>query len=164
MIESKQILDLYFKNKKKGITEVYDKLIKQEKDNNQFIVKNKELMERIQEAENKIKESVFNLYRSQFDMSDDEFNELNRKGELPKMALNDTSENFDVRYIDMVNGNYESDVEKSLVEQRDSEMQTLADLCTTIKAHLSIAKNKDEVEEILINYGVIDKKTKKIVE
>ena len=53
------------------------------------------------------------------------------------------------------------------IEKVESDMankiEEINDLVETVKAHVGIAKTKEEVEEILTRYGIIDKKGKLVI-
>lgn len=50
-----------------------------------------------------------------------------------------------------------------LMNERESKLNEINDLFKTVKAHVGIAKTKEEVKEILTRYGIIDKKGKLVI-
>lgn|SRR5574344_1177596 len=54
--------------------------------------------------------------------------------------------------------------EKDLESKIENEKEQLISFLDKVSSHISIAASKDEIEEILIRYGILDKKTKMISE
>ena len=52
---------------------------------------------------------------------------------------------------------------KKIKEETDKKIQELEEFVKTVKAHVGIAKTKEEVEEILKRYEILDKKSGKLV-
>ena len=62
-----------------------------------------------------------------------------------------------------INSDFKNDEIKSLENEMVNKINELNDLVKTVKAHVGIAKTKEEVEEILTRYGIIDKKGKLVI-
>ena len=58
------------------------------------------------------------------------------------------------------NDSFKPDGYENLTDERSAKIDEVNDLVKTAKAHVGIAKTKEEVEEILERYGIIDKKGK----
>ena len=68
-------------------------------------------------------------------------------------------------YIDIdrkyyINRNFHNEEYFKIIDDRDKKIAELQELIKTAKAHVGIAKTKEEVEEILLRYDIIDKKRK----
>ena len=61
------------------------------------------------------------------------------------------------------NKNFRNDDYYKLMDERENKLNEINDLVKTVKAHIGIAKTKEEVEEILTRYGIIDKKGKLVI-
>ena len=59
-----------------------------------------------------------------------------------------------------INHTYTNNEIMKLETDMVNKVEELNDLAKTVKAHVGIAKTKEEVEEILTRYGIIDKKGK----
>jgi hypothetical protein len=153
MIESLNLVDLFEKRFSEKIYEDTNKKIKKIKESNEIIKKIDEIMEKAEKALN-------DLYLSQ--LSDEDLERI-KNGEVI-----DSSKYPFERYskIELCyegcskNINFENDEIKAIKKDADEDLQELKDLVKTVKAHVGIAKTKEEVEEILTKYGILDKKGK----
>ena len=104
-----------------------------------------------------------------------EYRELINKFEEDMDKLYKTVENFDNDYIIE---SYESNLykykintakigeefEEKEIEDRNKEIKELEDLCDEVAAQLSLSDDLDYQLDILNRYGILDKKTKKMVD
>ena len=63
-----------------------------------------------------------------------------------------------------INTLFENEKIIEIKEITDKKLNELRSLAKTVKAHVAIAKTKEEVEEILTRYGILDKKGKLVCE
>lgn len=155
MIESINLIDLYA-NKHREIIE------KEAKEKVEELRKKCDVINKYNELVEQFKKDCDELYLSQFteeekskilinlDMIDD-----------ADMQLRTTGGPSELKYY--INKNFRNDDYYKLMDERESKLNEINDLVKTVKAHVGIAKTKEEVEEILTRYGIIDKKGKLVV-
>ena len=151
MLESLNLVDLYASKQKEIINNKYSKMIEDIRNKSSI----KEQYDKI--TQNCINE-LNNLFTSQF--SDEEREELKETisgSDLNKEMKRKTSCYEFGYYIDT---NYVNEDIKELQEKCENELKELDSLMKTVKAHVGIAKTKEEVEEILTRYEILDKKGK----
>ena len=138
MLESLNLVDLYASKQKEKIENETKEKIEKLRENCEIINEFKLLVEQFQD-------DCKNLYLSQF--TEKEKNEIvsqdfdDSDKPLIKTSLGDYNINLDFKpseYYDLMN-------------ERNVEMFKINELVKTVKAHVSIAKNKEEVEEIVLD-------------
>ncbi len=144
MIESLNLVDLYASKQKEKIENDTTKKVEELRENCEIINKFKLLVEQFQD-------DCKNLYLSQFteeeknEIVSQDFDDSNKP--LIKTSLGDYNINLDFKpseYFDLMN-------------ERNKEINKINELVKTVKAHVSIAKTKEEVEEILTRYEILKK-------
>ena len=158
MIESINLIDLYANKHRKSIEKETEEKVEELRKKCDVINKYNELVEQFEK-------DCDELYLSQF-----------TEEEKNKMLLNPerTFDNYKpLRERNICNGPtqyryYTNDcIRNEEIEKVESDMankiEEINDLVKTVKAHVGIAKTKEEVEEILARYGIIDKKGKLVI-
>lgn len=153
MIESINLIDLYASKHKENIERETKEKIEELRKNCDVINKYNELVEQFERE-------CDDLYLSQF-----------TEEERNKLIINDNVEydNKPLIHSDMwrnkysINYTYTNDEIMQLETDMVNKVEELNDLVKTVKAHVGIAKTKEEVEEILTRYGIIDKKGKLVI-
>ena len=155
MIESINLIDLYANKHRESIE-------KEAKEKVEELRKKCDVINKYNELVEQFKKDCDELYLSQFteeekskilinlDMIDD-----------ADMQLRTTGGPSELKYY--INKNFRNDDYYKLMDERESKLNEINDLVKTVKAHVGIAKTKEEVEEILTRYGIIDKKGKLVV-
>lgn len=157
MIESINLVDLYAKKVSEKISEEANQKIKKIREENSL--ENK-MFEIIENATNALNE----LYLSQLD---DEQKEALSKGKW--IDQNDFSliTREPIRLTTdgslIVNELFNTDEITEIKEQTDKKLEELHEKVKIVKAHIGIAKTKEEVEDILKIYDVLDKKGKMVI-
>ena len=152
MIESINLIDLYANKHRENIE-------KETKERVEELRKKCDVINKYNELVEKYKNDLKELYLSQF--TEEEIKEMTF------VRLND--EDKQLRYNPAiynsysVNGSFKPDGYESLMDGRSEKLDEINDLVKTVKAHVGIAKTKEEVEEILTRYGIIDKKGKLVI-
>lgn len=152
MIESINLIDLYANKHRESIE-------KETKEKVEELRKKCDVINKYNELVEKYKNDLKELYLSQF--TEEEIKEMTF------VRLND--EDKQLRYNPAiynsysVNGSFKPDGYESLMDGRSEKLDEINDLVKTVKAHVGIAKTKEEVEEILARYGIIDKKGKLVI-
>lgn len=152
MIESINLIDLYANKHRESIE-------KETKERVEELRKKCDVINKYNELVEKYKNDLKELYLSQF--TEEEIKEMTF------VRLND--EDKQLRYNPAiynsysVNGSFKPDGYESLMDGRSEKLDEINDLVKTVKAHVGIAKTKEEVEEILTRYGIIDKKGKLVI-
>lgn len=160
MIESINLIDLYANKHRESIEKEAKEKVEELRKKCDVINKYNELVEQFEK-------DCDELYLSQF-----------TEEEKNKMLLNSgiAFDNYKpLRERNIYNGPINSenhyfinfDFKNEEIERIESDMtnkiEEINDLVKTVKAHVGIAKTKEEVEEILTRYGIIDKKGKLVV-
>ena len=155
MIESIYLIDLYANKHRESIEKETKEKVEELRKECDVINKYNELVEQFEK-------DCDELYLSQFteeekskilinlDMIDD-----------ADMQLRTTGGPSEAKYY--TNKNFRNDDYYKLMDERENKLNEINDLVKTVKAHVGIAKTKEEVEEILTRYGIIDKKGKLVV-
>lgn len=152
MIESMNLIDLYA-NKHKEYIE------KETKEKIEELRKKCDVINKYNELQEKYRSDLKELYLSQF--TEEEIKEMTFG------RLND--EDKQLRYNPAVynsysaNDSFKPDGYENLIDERSAKLDEVNDLVKMVKAHVGIAKTKEEVEEILTRYGIIDKKGKLVI-
>ncbi len=152
MIESMNLIDLYA-NKHKEYIE------KETKEKIEELRKKCDVINKYNELQEKYRSDLKELYLSQF--TEEEIKEMTFG------RLND--EDKQLRYNPAVynsysaNDSFKPDGYENLIDERSAKLNEVNDLVKMVKAHVGIAKTKEEVEEILTRYGIIDKKGKLVI-
>lgn len=155
MIESINLIDLYANKHRESIEKETKEKVEELRKKCDVINKYNELVEQFEK-------DCDELYLSQFteeekskilinlDMIDD-----------ADMQLRTTGGPSEAKYY--TNKNFRNDDYYKLIDEKENKLSKINDLVKTVKAHVGIAKTKEEVEEILTRYGIIDKKGKLVI-
>lgn len=155
MIESINLIDLYANKHRESIEKETKEKVEELRKRCDVINKYNELVEQFEK-------DCDELYLSQF--TEEEKNKILINKDMiddADMQLRTTGEPSEVKYY--TNKNFCNDDYYKLMDERESKLNEINDLVKTVKAHVGIAKTKEEVEEILTRYGIIDKKGKLVV-
>ena len=153
MIESLILVDLFEKRINGKICKEADKKLIEIRKNNDIIKKIDEIMENAEKALN-------DLYLSQLSKEDLERVKNGEKIDSSKYPFERYSK-IELCYEGCSkNISFENDEIKAIKKEADEDLQELKELVKTVKAHVGIAKTKEEVEDILTKYGILDKKGK----
>lgn len=155
MIESINLIDLYANKHRESIEKETKEKVEELRKKCDVINKYNELVEQFEK-------DCDELYLSQF--TEEEKNKILINKDMiddADMQLRTTGGPSEVKYY--TNKNFCNDDYYKLMDERESKIKELNDLVKTVKAHVGIAKTKEEVEEILTRYGIIDKKGKLVV-
>lgn len=145
MIESIKIIQIYKDNRKASINKEYNAKFTELKEKNEMMSEYKALV-------NSFEASLMELYTSQFDEGQTETNV-----ERNLLSIVDNG-NYAYKYV--INDNYYPEEAKALEDAKQEEVDKLTQLCAEVSTLLGICKTKEEVEDVLINYGIMDKKTR----
>lgn len=146
MIESMNLIDLYANKHKENIE-------KETKEKIEELRKKCDVINKYNELQEKYRSDLKELYLSQF--TEEEIKEMTFG------RLND--EDKQLRYNPAVynsyytNDSFKPDGYENLIDERSAKLDEVNDLVKMVKAHVGIAKTKEEVEEILERYGIIKK-------
>lgn len=149
MIESMNLIDLYASKHKESIEKETNEKVEELRKNCDVINKFNELVEQF-------KKDCEELYLSQF--TEEEKNQILLNG----VVIND--DNMQLRKSGAyywgydTNRSFQSDDIENVRNEQYQKISEIDDLVKTVKAHIGIAKTKEEVEEILTRYGIINKK------
>lgn len=155
MIESINLIDLYANKHRESIEKETREKVEELRKKCDVINKFNELVEQFEK-------DCDELYLSQF--TEEEKNKILINKDMiddADMQLRTTGEPSEVKYY--TNKNFCNDDYHKLMDERESKLNEINDLVKTVKAHVGIAKTKEEVEEILTRYGIIDKKGKLVI-
>lgn len=158
MIESINLIDLYANKHRKSIEKETKEKVEELRKKCDVVNKFNELVEQFQK-------DCDELYLSQF--TEEEKNKMLLNPEIafdnykPLREKNICNGPTQYRYYtnDCIRNEEIEKVESDMA----NEIEEINDLVKTVKAHVGIAKTKEEVEEILTRYGIIDKKGKLVV-
>ena len=154
MIESMNLIDLYANKHRESIEKETKEKVEELRKKCDVINKYNELVEQFEK-------DCDELYLSQF-TEEEKKNALSNAKELNDVdkQLQRKLCSYD-RYI--INEMFQTeDIINTMEEMKQKECE-INDLVKTVKAHVGIAKTKEEVEEILTRYGIIDKKGKLVI-
>lgn len=155
MLESMNLIDLYANKHKENIE-------KETKEKTGELRKKCDVINKYNELVEKFEKDCDELYLSQF--TDEIKNEILVNQDMiddADMQLRITGWPSEVKYY--TNKNFRNDDYYKLMDEKENKLDEVNDLVKTVKAHVGIAKTKEEVEEILTRYGIIDKKGKLVV-
>lgn len=158
MIESINLINLYANKHRESIE-------KETKEKVEELRKKCDVINKFNELVEQFEKDCDELYLSQF--TEEEKNKMLLNPEIafdnykPLREKNICNGPTQYRY-------YTNDlIRNEEIEKVESDManktEEINDLVKTVKAHVGIAKTKEEVEEILTRYGIIDKKGKLVV-
>lgn len=152
MIESMNLIDLYANKHKENIE-------KETKEKIEELRKKCDVINKYNELQEKYKNELKELYLSQFTEEE--------KAQIVLGNLTDEDKQLknNLAYLDRycINNSFKPDGYENLMDERSEKINELNDLVKMVKAHIGIAKTKEEVEEILTRYGIIDKKGKLVI-
>lgn len=147
MLESLNLVDLYASKQKEKIESETKEKIEELREKCEIINKFNELAE-------KFKKDCDELYLSQF--TEEEKNDI-----LIDKDFDDSD--MPLTRDDGYLGNYTINLDfkpseyYDLMNERNKEINKINELVKTVKAHVGIAKTKEEVEEILTRYKILEK-------
>ena len=158
MIESINLIDLYANKHRESIE-------KETKEKVQELRKKCDVINKYNELVEQFEKDCDELYLSQF--TEEEKNKLLLKLERafdnykPLRERNILNGPIQYRYYinDCIRNEEIEKVENDMV----NKVEEINDFVKVVKAHVGIAKTKEEVEEILTRYGIIDKKGKLVI-
>lgn len=148
MIESMNLIDLYANKHRENIEKETKGKIEELRKKCDVINKYNELVE-------KFEKDCDELYLSQF--TEEEKNEILIGNDCigdSDMQLR-ISGGCHLKYF--TNNNFHNEEYFEIMNDRDKKINEINDLVKMVKAHVGIAKTKEEVEEILERYGIIKK-------
>lgn len=155
MIESMNLIDLYANKHRKSIE-------KETKEKIEKIKNESSIKKQYDEITQKCKDDLQKLYISQF--TDEEIEKVKETLEGLSSYQKELQHKTSIcEFGYFINSDFKNDEIKSLENEMINKINELNDLVKTVKAHVGIAKTKEEVEEILTRYGIIDKKGKLVV-
>lgn len=155
MIESMNLIDLYASKHKESIE-------KETKEKVEELRKNCDVINKFNELVEQFEKDCDELYLSQF--TEEEKNEILTNQDViddRSMQLRTHCDNYDYKYY--TNDRFHNDEYFEIMNEKEKKLSEIDDLVKTVKAHVGIAKTKEEVEEILTRYGIIDKKGKLVI-
>ena len=155
MIESINLIDLYANKHRESIE-------KETKEKIEKIKNESSIKKQYDEITQKCKDDLQKLYISQF--TDEEIEKVKETLEGLSSYQKELQHKTSIcEFGYFINSDFKNDEIKSLENEMINKINELNDLVKTVKAHVGIAKTKEEVEEILTRYGIIDKKGKLVV-
>lgn len=137
-----EVLKLYYDRKRNEIIDKYDKK------ENEYFTKNK-LVNDFNELVKSFEEDLENLYKSEDNIINDYITESYNEN-LYKYKINKTK--------------LGNEFEEKYIEKRNKEISKLEEEVKEIEAQLSLSDDLDYQLEVLTRYGILDKKTKKMVD
>lgn len=155
MIESINLIDLYANKHRESIE-------KETKEKIEKIRNESSIKKQYDEITQKCKDDLQKLYISQF--TDEEIEKVKETLEGLSGYQKELQHKTSIcEFGYFINSDFKNDEIKSLENEMINKINELNDLVKTVKAHVGIAKTKEEVEEILTRYGIIDKKGKLVI-
>lgn len=155
MLESINLIDLYANKHKESIE-------KEAKEKIEKIKNESSIKKQYDEITQKCKDDLQKLYISQF--TDEEIEKAKETLEGLSGYQKELQHKTSIcEFGYFINSDFKNDEIKSLENEMVNKINELNDLVKTVKAHVGIAKTKEEVEEILTRYGIIDKKGKLVI-
>lgn len=155
MIESINLIDLYANKHRESIEKETKAKVEELRKKCDVINKYNELVEQFEK-------DCDELYLSQF--TEEEKSKILINQDMiddADMQLRTTGGSSVAKYY--TNKNFRNDDYYKLMDEKENKLSEINDLVKTVKAHVGIAKTKEEVEEILTRYGIIDKKGKLVI-
>lgn len=155
MLESINLIDLYANKHRESIE-------KETKEKIEKIRNESSIKKQYDEITQKCKDDLQKLYISQF--TDEEIEKVKETLEGLSGYQKELQHKTSIcEFGYFINSDFKNDEIKSLENEMINKINELNDLVKTVKAHVGIAKTKEEVEEILTRYGIIDKKGKLVI-
>lgn len=155
MIESINLIDLYANKHRESIE-------KETKEKVEKIKNESSIKKQYDEITQKCKDDLQKLYISQF--TDEEIEKVKETLEGLSSYQKELQHKTSIcEFGYFINSDFKNDEIESLENEMINKINELNDLVKTVKAHVGIAKTKEEVEEILTRYGIIDKKGKLVI-
>lgn len=155
MIESMNLIDLYSNKHRESIE-------KETKEKIEKIRNESSIKKQYDEITQKCKDDLQKLYISQF--TDEEIEKVKETLEGLSGYQKELQHKTSIcEFGYFINSDFKNDEIESLENEMINKINELNDLVKTVKAHVGIAKTKEEVEEILTRYGIIDKKGKLVI-
>lgn len=154
MIESINLIDLYANKHRESIEKKAKIKVEELRKKCDVINKYNELVEQF-------RKECDELYLSQF--TEEEKQEILTNQDViddsdMQLRCHGMEFDYDMKYY--INRNFHNEEYFKIMNDRDDKLNEINDLIKIVKAHVAIAKTKEEVEEILIRYDIIDKKGK----
>lgn len=138
-----KVLNLWYERKRNKIIDKYDEL------EAEFNTTKYSVVESFNELVQRFNEDLESLYK--MDKATEQF------------VLKENAPNNVVKYcIDYER--IDKEFEEEYRNKRDEELKEIKDIKDEVEAQLSLSNNLEYQQEVLIRYGIIDKKTKKISE
>ena len=155
MLESMNLIDLYANKHRESIE-------KETKEKIEKIKNESSIKKQYDEITQKGKDDLQKLYISQF--TDEEIEKVKETLEGLSGYQKELQHKTSIcEFGYFINSDFKNDEIESLENEMINKINELNDLVKTVKAHVGIAKTKEEVEEILTRYGIIDKKGKLVI-
>lgn len=155
MIESMNLIDLYSNKHRESIE-------KETKEKIEKIRNESSIKKQYDEITQKCKDDLQKLYISQF--TDEEIEKVKETLEGLSGYQKELQHKTSIcEFGYFINSDFKNDEIESLENEMINKINELNDLVKMVKAHVGIAKTKEEVEEILTRYGIIDKKGKLVI-
>lgn len=155
MIESMNLIDLYANKHKENIE-------KETKEKVEKIRNESSIKKQYDEITQKCKDDLQKLYISQFTDEEKEKAKENLEGvSCYRKELQHKLSICEFGYF--INNDFINEEIEILESEMINKVNELNDLVKIVKSHIGIAKTKEEVEEILTRYGIIDKKGKLVI-
>ena len=158
MIESINLIDLYANKHRESIE-------KETKEKVEELRKKCDVINKFNELVEQFEKDCDELYLSQF--TEEEKNKMLLNPEIAFDNYKPLREknicNGPTRYRYYTNDCIRNEEIEKVESDMANKIEEINDLVKTVKAHVGIAKTKEEVEEILTRYGIIDKKGKLVI-
>ena len=155
MIESINLIDLYANKHRESIEKETKEKVEELRKKCDVINKYNELVEQFEK-------DCDELYLSQF--TEEEKSKIIAEQHIVNDADKQLGASGDLNeYKYCINYDFCNDDYYELMNEKENKLNEINDLVKTVKAHVGIAKTKEEVEEILTRYGIIDKKGKLVI-
>lgn len=155
MIESMNLINLYANKHKENIE-------KETKEKIEKIRNESSIKKQYDEITQKCKDDLQKLYISQFTDEEKEKAKETLEGVSGyQKELQHKTSICEFGYF--INTDFKNDEIKNIENEMIDKINEVNDLVKMVKAHIGIAKTKEEVEEILSRYGIIDKKGKLVI-
>ncbi len=138
-----KVLELWYARKRNKIIKEYNEKEREFNNSKELVIKYKEIIERF---ENELEE----LYKSEENIENNYIKDNNLSKSMYKYKIN----------YDKLSDEF---VDKYVIE-RDEKLHELDKLKEEIDAQLSLSSELDYQIEVLTTYGILDKKTKKMVD
>lgn len=149
MIESINLIDLYANKHRESIE-------KETKEKVEKIRNESSIKKQYDEITQKCKDDLQKLYISQF--TDEEIEKVKETLEGLSGYQKELQHKTSIcEFGYFINSDFKNDEIESLENEMINKINELNDLVKMVKAHVGIAKTKEEVEDILERYGIIKK-------